>query len=142
MTIRGSFGSALMLSIWFFLISALSAIGAFVGRPVWLHSLVSASIGLLLVAWVATVRVTVTESTLEISGLFRRHRRIALRDIAEVRLDAAGSRYSDRFGPAFRLQIIPRDGAPVGSVSVNAKLFKRADLSALLRRIEESRSRG
>ena len=137
-TIRGSWGSALLLAVWYFLSAILFGVAGLLGKATWLPCVLCAFIGIGFVAWVRSSTIVVSDTMFEFRGFFRRSRGILLQDIAEVRLEASGNRYSDRFRPPIRLRVIPAPGAAATPFFVNAKLFRRRELNDVLRKVRKA----
>ena len=80
-------------------------------------------------AWLLSFRIVLTQTEVQFRSLFRGQKRIRHDQIKKVRL-AWSFRWRAR-GP-MRLIIEPRDGTGARELSVNAKVFSRAAVEAVL----------
>lgn len=82
-----------------------------------------------ILAWLLSFRIVLTETEVQFRSLFRGRESIRHDQIKKVRLTWS-LRWRAR-GP-MRLVIEPRDGSSGGELSVNAKVFSRAAIEAVL----------
>src|SRR5438093_10992420 len=80
-------------------------------------------------AWLLSFRIVLTERDVQFRSLFRGRKSIRHDQIKRVRL--TWSLRGAARGP-MRLVIEPRDGSRAGELSVNAKVFSRAAIEAVL----------
>lgn len=85
--------------------------------------------GALVVWWVASHRILISDRELAYGAGFGRSRRIRLDGIRSVRLEAGERTYRDRFRPLYRLVVQPYGGRPF---DIDLRMFEASDCLLLV----------
>lgn len=135
LTMRPSRASILVLAVPFLVAAVLCAIAA-VRRPaMWSLVLVWLCLAFGWAAWIWSHRLEISSGELRYSAPFRRTVTVRLEEIATARVEIGEERYWDRFKPPFRLAVAPTRQSAVKPFWVNLKVFRRDEVSVLLREL-------
>ena len=103
------------------------------GAPVWGTLAIAALYGAVLLAWITRFELRFGGGEVVYRTLFAGRRTMPVAAIASVRRETGITRYTDRFLPPLRLELVPRPGMGFRKLVINVKVFEREGIAALER---------